>query len=102
MAKSKHKIKGSIYQNRLGKWVAIFNAGNDDFGKRKRKQVYYGDSKEEAQAALQNQNIKENERYKALHSKRFNDIFNNWLLNVKRYTVKSHTFDNIMRYSKNR
>lgn len=101
MAKSKQKIKGSIYQNRLGKWVAIFNAGNDDFGKRKRKQVYYGDSKEEAQAALQNQNIKANEKYKALHSKKFNDIFNNWLLNVKRYTVKSHTFDNIMRYSKN-
>ena len=38
MAKSKQKIKGSIYQNRLGKWVAIFDAGTDDFGKRKRKQ----------------------------------------------------------------
>ena len=44
----REKNFGSVYQNIYGKWIGVADLGKDDNGKRIRKQIYYGNSEQEA------------------------------------------------------
>ena len=101
MAKKKEKMRreknlGSKYQNKFGKWIAHADFGIDKNVKRIRKQVYYGNSEEEAQKALEEAYKKKKTLAKEAFTTKFCDVMKRWLLDYKINTVKSRTFETII------
>ena len=92
----KYRSLGSVYKNKYGKVIGVADLGRDKEGKRIRKQVYYGNSEEEANEAIQ----KAVKQKKILNPDTFNKNICNlilyWLINYKQPTVKSRSFENIM------
>lgn len=106
MAKKKLELRrekniGSLYQNKSGKWIAVADFGRDNEGKRIRKQVYYGNSKEEAESAVQKANKQKLILRQESFTNSFCSLMKHWLLSYKQPTVTSRTFENDMSHYRN-
>ena len=68
--KKKSYNDGCLFQTPNGKWRAVLDLGRDEKGKRIRKQVYYGYSKQEAIEVLQQSSEKKNKFNKNIINKK--------------------------------
>lgn len=86
----------SFYQNKYGKWIGVADLGKDDNGKRIRKQIYYGNSEQEANEAVEKANKQKLILSQEIFTNSFCDRMLDWLLNIKSKTIKSRSLENLM------
>lgn len=92
----REKNFGSVYQNKYGKWIGVADLGKDDNGKRIRKQIYYGNSEQEANEAVEKANKQKLILSQEIFTNSFCDRMLDWLLNIKSKTIKSRSLENLM------
>lgn len=97
----REKNGGSVFQTSNGKWRAMADLGRDENGKRIRKQVYYGDSEQEANDAVKKTSEQKSLLKQEAFTNTFVDKMRYWLIHEKQPTVKSRSFENAMINFKN-
>ncbi|MCM1556916.1 MAG: site-specific integrase [Anaeroplasma bactoclasticum] len=97
----REKNNGSVFQTANGKWRAMADLGRDENGRRIRKQVYYGDSEQEANDAVKKASEQKAHLKQEAFTNTFVDKMRYWLLHEKQPTVKSRSFENSMINFKN-